>query len=234
MLRYDGGCLERIDVSLIAPKYEHETLMFAAHHHATHEAILLPEHRQRHVVGEALVDTHALGEQSSCPESCEHKHFQAIAAASVCLQVSLKSRVSERLLTIGELARRAGVATSAVRYWEQLGLLPAPERIWGQRRYSETAVAQVGVILLLRDAGFTLAEQQSFLASHGIAVDEWRRLARRKLAEIDEHIAKAQAAREAIEHALRCPHEDIRKCATFRSLVTARLVGQPLLEAHRH
>jgi MerR family redox-sensitive transcriptional activator SoxR len=141
--------------------------------------------------------------------------------------------VSEQLLTIGELARRAGVAPSAVRYWEQLGLLPVPERIWGQRRYSETAVALVGVILLLRDAGFTLAEQQSFMASHGVAVDQWRRLARRKLAEIDAHIAKAQAAREAIEHALRCPHEDIRQCATFRGLVTARLAGQPLQEAHR-
>jgi len=141
--------------------------------------------------------------------------------------------MSEQLLTIGELARRAGVATSAVRYWEQLGLLPVPERIWGQRRYSETAVALVGVILLLQDAGFTLAEQRSFVASRGVAVDEWRRLARRKLAEIDEHIAKARAAREAIEHALRCPHEDIRQCAAFRSLVTARLAGQPLQEAHQ-
>jgi DNA-binding transcriptional MerR regulator len=96
------------------------------------------------------------------------------------------------------------------------------------------AFALVGVILLLRDAGFTLAELQSFVASHAGDVDEWRPLARRKLFEIDERIAKAQAAREAIEHALRCRHEDIRACATFRSLVTARLAGQPLMEAHRH
>ena len=61
--------------------------------------------------------------------------------------------MSERLLTIGELARRAGVATSALRYWEELGLLPAPARISGQRRYPESAVALVGVILLLRDVG---------------------------------------------------------------------------------
>ena len=142
--------------------------------------------------------------------------------------------MSERLLTIGELARRAGVATSALRYWEDLGLLPAPARISGQRRYPESAVALVGVILLLRDVGFSLAEQKALMASRGVALDEWRRLARRKQAELDEHIAKAQAAREAIDHALRCPHEDILQCPNFRGLITARLAGQPLHEAHSH
>ena len=142
--------------------------------------------------------------------------------------------MSERLLTIGELARRAGVATSALRYWEDLGLLPAPARISGQRRYPESAVALVGVILLLRDVGFSLAEQKALMASRGVALNEWRRLARRKQAELDEHIAKARAAREAIDHALRCPHEDILHCTNFRSLITARLAGQPLHEAHSH
>lgn len=142
--------------------------------------------------------------------------------------------MSDRLLTIGELARRAGVATSALRYWEELGLLPAPARISGQRRYPESAVELVGVILLLRDVGFTLAEQKAFLASRDVALDEWRRLARRKLAELDEQIAKAEVAREAIEHGLRCPYEDILRCPNFGSLVAARLAGQPLHEAHPH
>jgi DNA-binding transcriptional MerR regulator len=141
--------------------------------------------------------------------------------------------MSERLLTIGELARRAGVATSALRYWEEIGLLPAPVRISGQRRYPELTVARVGVILLLHDVGFSLAEQKA-LASRGGTFDEWRRLARRKLAELDEQVAKASAAREAIDHALRCPHEDILQCPRFRALSTARLAGQPLQEAHSH
>jgi MerR family redox-sensitive transcriptional activator SoxR len=142
--------------------------------------------------------------------------------------------MSERLLTIGELARRAGVATSALRYWEELGLLPAPVRISGQRRYPESAVALVGVILLLRDVGFTLAETKALGSSRGGALDEWRRLARRKQAELDEQIVKARAAREAIDHALRCPHEDILDCPNFRSLITARLAGQLLHEAYSH
>src|SRR6266542_999734 len=147
---------------------------------------------------------------------------------------TLEVKVSVRLLTIGELARRAGVATSAVRYYEDLGLLPTPARVSGQRRYLESAVARVGTILLLRDAGFSLAEQKALMASRGVAQDEWRRLARRKLAELDEQIAKAQTAREAINHALRCPHQDILQCPNFASVIDARLAGQPLHEAHPH
>jgi MerR family redox-sensitive transcriptional activator SoxR len=60
------------------------------------------------------------------------------------------------LLAIGELARRAGVSASAVRYYEELGLLPEPARISGQRRYPESAARLVAAILLYSDAGFTV------------------------------------------------------------------------------
>jgi MerR family redox-sensitive transcriptional activator SoxR len=142
--------------------------------------------------------------------------------------------MSSRLLTIGELARRAGVAPSALRYWEEIGLLPTPTRISGQRRYPELAVGLVGIILVLREAGFSLAEQKALVATRGVAPPEWRRLAQRKLAEIDEQIARAEAVRTALDHALRCPHEDILECPNFASVVTARLAGQPLHEAHSH
>jgi MerR family redox-sensitive transcriptional activator SoxR len=138
------------------------------------------------------------------------------------------------MLTIGELAGHTGVATSALRYWEELGLLPIPVRISGQRRYPQSAVALVGIILLLSDVGFSLAEQKALLASQSIAVDEWRRLARRKLTELDQQIERARAAREAIEHALRCQHKDIRHCPNFRKLIAARVAGHPLRQAHVH
>lgn len=142
--------------------------------------------------------------------------------------------MSDPLLTIGELACRAGVATSALRYWEELGLLPAPARIAGQRRYPASAAGRIGVILLLRDAGFTLAEQKAFMASHAAGPGHWQRLARRKLGELDEQIARTQSAREAIDHALRCPREDVLECPNFASLIAARLAGQPLHEIHPH
>ena len=137
------------------------------------------------------------------------------------------------LLTIGELARRAGVTTSALRYYEELGLLPPPARVSGQRRYPESAARLVAAILLYRDAGFTLAEQKALMASREGASGEWKRLARRKLAELDEQIARAQAVRDAIAHGLRCPHEDIRQCPNFNSGITARLAGQPLSRSHQ-
>lgn len=137
------------------------------------------------------------------------------------------------LLTIGELARRAGVTTSALRYYEELGLLPEPARVSGQRRYAESAARVVGMILLYSDAGFTLAEQKALLASRKGTSGEWGQLARRKLAELDEQIARAQAARDAIKHGLRCPHEDITQCPNFNSGIIARLAGQPLSRSHQ-
>jgi len=142
--------------------------------------------------------------------------------------------VTDRYLPIGALARRTGVATSALRYWEELGLMPAPVRISGQRRYPESAVGLVGVILLLRDVGFSLRESKAFLASRTQAVEGWRRLAQRKLAHLDEQIVKAETARKAITHALHCPHDDITTCRNFANVVAARLAGQPLEEAHQH
>jgi DNA-binding transcriptional MerR regulator len=132
------------------------------------------------------------------------------------------------MLTIGELAKTTNVATSALRYWEDLGLL-APTRVNGQRRYSDDAVMQVGHILLLRDAGYTLDEAKTVMTGGA-----WRDLAKRKLEELDEQIAKAEAARLAVAHSLACRHEDIRTCPKFISGVKARLAGASLAEAHGH
>jgi DNA-binding transcriptional MerR regulator len=136
------------------------------------------------------------------------------------------------LLTIGELARRAGVTASALRYYEERGLLPRPARISGQRRYPESAARLVAAILLYSDAGFSLAEQQALLATSASTPGDRRRLMQRKLAELDERIARAQAARDAISHGLRCPHEDITQCPNYNAGITARLAGQPLSRSH--
>ncbi len=138
-------------------------------------------------------------------------------------------------LTIGGLARATGVATSALRYWEELGLLPAPARVSGQRRYPASAVELVGLILVLRDIGFTLRELKTLMASRSEGFDRWRELHERKLAELDERIAQAQAARTAIAHGLACQHpEGIFECPNFTGGVAARLAGLPLHEAHAH
>jgi DNA-binding transcriptional MerR regulator len=135
-------------------------------------------------------------------------------------------------LTIGELASRTGVATSALRYWEELGLLPAPARVSGQRRYPPSAVGLVGVVLVLRNVGFTLREVKAFIASRSPDGDRRRELYQRKLVELDQRISQAQVARTAIAHGLACPHKDIFECSTFASGVAALLAGCSLEEAH--
>jgi DNA-binding transcriptional MerR regulator len=165
-----------------------------------------------------------------------HRRWQASSVSCSHERQSRPSSAPEvnapaSLLSIGELARRAGVTTSAVRYYEEVGLLPPPTRVSGQRRYPESAARLVAAILLYSDAGFTLAEQKALMAT-GAPVDR-RQLMQRKLAELDEQIAVAQAARDAISHGLRCPHEDITQCPNFNAGITARLAGQPLSRSHR-
>jgi MerR family redox-sensitive transcriptional activator SoxR len=140
--------------------------------------------------------------------------------------------MAQELLTIGELARRTDVATSALRYYDELGLLRPATRVSGRRRYPPEAVGVVGVILFLRDVGFTLDEIRRLLAARATSPQAWRELAGRKLAELDERIAEAQAARVAVEHALACPHEDIITCPNFQEVVRLRLEGKPLQEVH--
>jgi DNA-binding transcriptional MerR regulator len=138
--------------------------------------------------------------------------------------------MSQDFLTIGELGRATGVATSALRYYEEIGLLPPASRVAGQRRYRPTAVWVVGAILFLRDVGFALGEIKQLMVARAKAPGAWRDLARRKLDELDARIHEAQVARIAVEHAINCPREDIVTCPKFQEVVRQRLAGRPLAE----
>jgi DNA-binding transcriptional MerR regulator len=138
--------------------------------------------------------------------------------------------MSEELLTIGELASLTGVSTSALRYYEELGLVCSSTRVSGHRRYPPEAVGIVGAILFLRDVGFTLEEIGQLMESRTVSPGAWRDLARRKLDELDARIHEAQVARIAVEHAINCPREDIVTCPKFQEVVRQRLAGTPLAE----
>jgi len=66
-------------------------------------------------------------------------------------------------LTIGEVARRAGVATSSIRYYESIGVLPEPDRLHGQRRYRSDVLGKLGFIGDAQSAGFKLDEVEALL-----------------------------------------------------------------------
>jgi DNA-binding transcriptional MerR regulator len=127
------------------------------------------------------------------------------------------------LMPIGELARRTGVATSALRYYERIGLLPPAERSGQRRRYPPSSAERVALVRLYQDAGFTLAEIGRLVAATSGGRRDWNQLAERKITELDARIADAQRAKKLIRHALRCPHRDLLTCPNFRSALEAQL-----------
>ena len=127
------------------------------------------------------------------------------------------------LVPIGELARRTGVATSALRYYERIGLLPPAERAGQRRHYPPSVAERVALIRLYQDAGFTLEEIGRLLAARSQGRRGWGQLAERKIAELDARIADAQRAKKLINHALECPHRDLLTCPRFRSALQAQL-----------
>ena len=110
-------------------------------------------------------------------------------------------------LTIGAVAQLAGLQTSTLRYYENIGLLPAPQRKSGQRRYTTTILPLLVVIQLAKEANFSLPEIQSLLhgqSESGSVAKRWRELASCKIEELDAVIARAQDMRAMLEEALTC------------------------------
>jgi MerR family redox-sensitive transcriptional activator SoxR len=117
--------------------------------------------------------------------------------------------------------------TSRIRYYESVGLLPAPERISGMRSYDQDVLRRLGIIDVAQRVGFTLDEIRDLLgAEHGLAHRRLRRLAERKLAHIDELIVRAQAMRRWLEMTSACECESLDVCSLFDDRVLA-LEEQP-------
>ena len=117
--------------------------------------------------------------------------------------------------SIGEVASRAGVNPSAIRYYESIGLLPEAERVSGQRRYGESVLKRLAVIEFAQRAGFTLAETRTLLNGFSAKVPpsaRWRALADRKLPEIEALIARASAMRQLLEEGLECECLSLDEC----------------------
>ena len=139
-------------------------------------------------------------------------------------------------LTIGEVAHRSGVAASAIRYYESLGLIPTPPRLHGERRYSDEVFASLAFIAVAQAAGFTLREVQ-VLAAHsetgpGLA-ETMQLMAEQKLAEVESTLARATAMKEWLEVARGCGCSDPAECNLFLSdddLVTMGRTGLPLID----
>jgi MerR family redox-sensitive transcriptional activator SoxR len=121
-------------------------------------------------------------------------------------------------LSIGEVAGAVGLKTSAVRYYERVGVLPPAERVSGQRRYARETIDQLRAIRAAQQAGLTLDEIGRLLRGNeeGHAGDELRALAERKLPEVDALIERAEAMRRWLELAAECRCSTLEVCELFR------------------
>lgn len=128
-------------------------------------------------------------------------------------------------MKIGALAQRAGLNASAIRYYEKLGLLVPPRRSGGQRRYSSDALDRVLLIRFAGEMGFSLPEIKLFLSGlHGnIPIGpRWKKLAAKKLTEVEDNIARSLCLKTLLQALLRC------RCASLKQCVTALGLSESL------
>ncbi len=118
-------------------------------------------------------------------------------------------------LSIGEVARRVGLRPSAIRYYEQIGLAAAPRRAGGQRRYAPSEIARLQLIHRAQQQGFTLREIRQLLDAHPggtPSAPRWQALARTKLPQVEQVIARATRLKALLEAGSQCACADLEQC----------------------
>jgi MerR family transcriptional regulator, redox-sensitive transcriptional activator SoxR len=121
-------------------------------------------------------------------------------------------------LTIGEVARRAGIAASAVRYYESIGLLPEPQRLHGQRRYGTDVIGKLAFVDVAQNAGFKLEEIKELMRGAGGEAGmaaPLRQLSARKLDEVEALLERARTTKQWLEVANTCTCGSPDECTLF-------------------
>jgi MerR family redox-sensitive transcriptional activator SoxR len=124
-------------------------------------------------------------------------------------------------MKIGELARRAELNSSAIRYYEKIGLLPVAQRQGNQRRYSAESANRLLLIRFASEMGFTLPEIKLFLSGmkeNAPVGPRWKKLAQRKLSEVEETIDRSRRLKSLLEHLLHCRCASLKICVERLSL----------------
>lgn len=119
-------------------------------------------------------------------------------------------------LTISQVARQIGLRSSAIRYYERIGLLPRAQRLSGQRRYDSTVLYRLAIIQRARQLGFTLDEiRDLFFGFRDVthASERWRTLSQRKLRELDQLIEGIKAVQGLLKKLMsNCRCDTLDQC----------------------
>jgi MerR family transcriptional regulator, redox-sensitive transcriptional activator SoxR len=147
--------------------------------------------------------------------------------SSLHVKVNFKSRRyavtgttrASAALTIGELARRSGLATSALRYYERIGLIRAVRTSGNQRRYPREELRRVAFVRVAAQIGVPLEEIRATLATLPAARTptraDWARLSARWRARLDERIVLLQRLRDDLSGCIGCGCLSLRSCALY-------------------
>lgn len=122
------------------------------------------------------------------------------------------SASSAELLSIGEVSRRTDLAVSAIRYYEERGLVHATARAGGRRCFDESTVTRLRVITTVQRAGFSLDEIRELLRPSPDGTAPRHTLVSAKLAQVRQDIRRLQAVAEALETALSCGCDSLVHC----------------------
>ncbi|MFT4571124.1 MAG: MerR family redox-sensitive transcriptional activator SoxR [Hyphomicrobiaceae bacterium] len=120
-------------------------------------------------------------------------------------------------LSIGEVAKRTGLAASAIRYYEAEGLIPKAPRRGGKRCFDDSTLDRLALVELSKAAGFTVAEIKQLLRGFARSTppsQRWRTLAENKLKEVNQRIAEAQRMKQVLEALIECGCVDLKICSS--------------------
>ena len=123
-----------------------------------------------------------------------------------------------KFLDIGEVSARSGVRPSALRYYEEVGLISSASRHGLRRQFPPEVLLQLKLIAMGKTAGFSLDEIAEMFGKNG-APDLPRAALHRRADEIDRQIRELTALRDTMRHVAECPAPSHMECPTFRRLV---------------
>ncbi len=138
-------------------------------------------------------------------------------------------------LAIGAVAERTGVATSALRFYEEQGLIAADRNAAGHRRFERAVIRRVSFIQFAQRIGVSLEEIREVLdelpANRTPDDDDWARVSRRWRSRLDEHIAMLQRLRDNLDGCIGCGCLSMSHCSVFNpdDRVAARGPGPRLV-----
>lgn len=133
-------------------------------------------------------------------------------------------------LSIGQIAERTGLAVSAIRFYEDQGLVHPDRNSGGQRRYERADIRRLSFVMIAQRLGFTLAEIRAQFAAlpegRTPTKADWSKISRRFGAELDARIAGLTALRERLDKCIGCGCLSLRQCHLYNRQDEAAAKGR--------